>query len=155
MTKHDDTSGVHLWLLLSRCFRAVSAHASESIDGLALGYTDFAILEALLHKGPLLVSELGRKVLLTSGSITSAVDRLQARGFVLRKQDDDDKRARRVRLTLKGRALIEKAFLRHAADMETAAAALAPKDREALTRLLRAWGRSVARSDADDPASQG
>lgn len=139
----DSTSGVHLWLLLSRCFRAVSARASESIDELAFGYSDFAVLEALLHKGPQQVSALGRMVLLTSGSITTAVDRLEARGLVQRKQDGDDRRARHVRLTPKGRALIEKAFERHAADMEAAAAALSSKERDALAKLLRTWGKSL------------
>ena len=65
-------------------------------------------------QGPLPVNDLGRKVSLTSGSITTAVDRLQARGLVERRNNDDDRRARTVHLTDAGRKDIQAAFRKHA-----------------------------------------
>ena len=62
-----DTSGVHLWLVLWKAFRSVEAHAHRHIAGLGMCLSDFGVLEALLHKGPLTVKELGVKVMLTSG----------------------------------------------------------------------------------------
>ena len=79
----------------------------RSVAQFEMGTTDFGVLEALLHKGPLTVKQLREKVLLTSGSMTTAVDRLEARGLVARHDDANDRRARIIRLTPEGRKLIE------------------------------------------------
>ena len=106
-----DTSGVHVWLVLGKAFRALAAHAEESLDlsRTGLGDSDFRVLEALLHKGPLPVNTIGPKVWLTPGSISVAVDRLERTALVKRK-NTDDRRVRLVELTAKGRALITKTF---------------------------------------------
>src|SRR3989442_13163072 len=85
--------------------------------------SDFAVLEALLHKGPLPINEIGKKVLLTSGSITVAVDRLETKGLVERRAHGTDRRARIVHLTKEGRKGITCAYADHAADMERLAPA--------------------------------
>jgi MarR family transcriptional regulator, 2-MHQ and catechol-resistance regulon repressor len=138
-----DLSGVHTWLVLWKAARAVEARALQSIDGTGLGASDFAILETLLHKGPLPVNAIGRKVLLTTGSITTAVDRLADRELVVRKDDPADRRVRRVALTPKGRKLIERAFEVHAADLETTVAVLTRQERATLLALLRKLGKSA------------
>ena len=74
-----DSSGTHLYLVLMKAHRTMARHAHRSIAAHDLGFSDFTILEALLHKGPMLVNEIGRRIELTSGSITTAVDRLEAR----------------------------------------------------------------------------
>jgi MarR family 2-MHQ and catechol resistance regulon transcriptional repressor len=91
---------------------------------LGLGPSDFAVLEVLLHKGPQPVNIIGRKVLLTSGSITAAVDRLESRKLLRRTADQKDRRSRIVQLTKTGRNLIERAFQKHATDMEETMAVL-------------------------------
>ncbi len=140
-----ETSAAHAYLVLWRANRAVEARALQSISALGLGATDFGVLEALLHKGPLPVNALGRKVLLTSGSITSAVDRLEQRGLVERHDDADDRRVRLVVLTPGGRSLIEEAFASHAADLERVMSVLTPAERTTLVRLLRKLGLSAER----------
>src|SRR5579864_2521276 len=100
----QDTSGVHVWLVLGKAFRALAAHAKESLNTsrTGLGDSEFRVLEALLHKGPLPVNTIGPKVWLTPGSISVAVDRLERRKLVKRRTTDD-RRVRRVELTAKGR----------------------------------------------------
>ena len=137
-------SGPHTWLVLWRAFRAVEARAVESIAHTGLGHSDFAILEALLHKGPLPVNAIGRKVLLTTGSITTAVDRLEARGLVAREEDPRDRRVRIVQLTADGRRLIRAAFARHERDLDELVSVLSDRDRSTLVDLLRALGRHAA-----------
>ena len=105
--------------------------------------SDFGVLEALLHKGPLPVNALGSKVLLTSGSITTAIDRLERRGLVERGGDANDRRARVVHLTGAGRKLIRKLFAEHEQAMEKAVSALPPKEQALLIELLRKLGRSA------------
>src|SRR5256886_16587753 len=83
-------SGVHVFLVLWKAARAVESYAEKSIAGLEMCGSDFAVLEALLHKGSLPVNEIGKKVLLTSASITVAVDRLEAKGLVEWRADGTD-----------------------------------------------------------------
>src|SRR3954462_12050826 len=131
-------SGVHVWLVLWKAARAVEAYAQQSISQLEICGSDFAVLEALLHKGPLAVNEIGKKVLLTSGSITVAVDRLETRGLVERRAHGIDRRARIVHLTIKGRKLITRIYAEHADDMEKlAAASLTKAERKTLISLLK------------------
>ena len=73
----QQTSGIHLWLVLWKAFYALQARAMADIECLGLCLSDFAILELLLQKGPMPVNEIGCKVKLTSGSITVAIDRLE------------------------------------------------------------------------------
>ena len=135
-----DASGVHTWLVLWKAVSALEAHAIKSIEALEMCGSDFSILEALLHKGALPVNAIGKRVLLTSGSITTAVDRLERKGLVARKGSPADRRARIVHLTPEGRKLIKKAFANHAADMERAASSLSRKERATLIRLLKKLG---------------
>jgi MarR family 2-MHQ and catechol resistance regulon transcriptional repressor len=136
----DDTAGAHVWLVLMKAFRSVQRHAAASIASLDLGLSDFVVLEMLFHKGPMKVNDIGRKVDLTSGSITTAVDRLQARGLVSRQVDSEDSRSRIVRLTAKGNTLIHAAFEAHAARMEKASRGLDLKERKELIALLKKLG---------------
>ena len=149
-----DTSGVHLWLVLWKAFRSVEAHAHRHIAGLGMCLSDFGVLEALLHKGPLTVKELGAKVMLTSGSMTAALDRLGRRGLVERKEDDVDRRVRVVRLTEAGTELIRKAFENHKQAMEEAIAEVGEADREALIGSLRRLGLGAARRLPEEGANK-
>ncbi len=135
-----DLTATHLWLVLFKAAKAVERNALDSISGLGLGLSDFAILELLLHKGPQPVNLIGRKVLLSSGSITTAIDRLAARKLVQRTANPDDLRSRLVELTPAGRKLIEPAFNKHCLDMEQTMSILRPRERQKLVRLLRKLG---------------
>src|SRR5580765_416386 len=103
MQRKDDTSGVHVWLVVMKAFRALAAHAGKSLNlsRAGLGDSDFRVLEVLLHKGPLPVNTIGPKAWLTPGSISVAVDRLEKKTLVTRK-NADDRRVRLVELTTKG-----------------------------------------------------
>ncbi len=138
-------SGVHVFLVLWKAARAVEAYAEESIAQSEMCGSDFAVLEALLHKGPLPINEIGKKVLLTSGSITTAVDRLADKGFVERRAHGTDRRAKIVHLTKEGKKLITRVYADHAADMERlASASLTKKERETLIKLLKQIGYEAA-----------
>ena len=139
----QDISGAHIWLVLWKASRAMGARAFQSIEDTGLCPSDFGVLEALLHKGPLPVNVVGKKLLLTTGSITTAVDRLARRGLVERKAHPHDRRVRLVDLTPEGRRIIEPAFARHASDLEEAVAVLANDERGALVDLLRKLGTAV------------
>jgi MarR family 2-MHQ and catechol resistance regulon transcriptional repressor len=148
-----DLSGIHIWLVLWKASRAVEAQAQRSIARFGMVQSDFGVLEALLHRGPLSAKQLGEKVLLTSGSMTAAVDRLAARGLVRREDDARDRRACIVQLTAAGRRLIERAFAQHRTEMEEALDSFPVDDRKALLPLLRRLGRVAEARDGVDGAS--
>jgi MarR family transcriptional regulator, 2-MHQ and catechol-resistance regulon repressor len=138
-------SGVHVFLVLWKASRAAQAYAEKSISELEMCGSDFAVLEALLHKGPLPINEIGKKVLLTSGSITIAVDRLETKRLVERRAHGTDRRARIVHLTQAGRNLITRVYADHAADMERlASASLTKAERKTLISLLKKIGYEAA-----------
>lgn len=122
----------------------------RSIVPSGLGHSDFAVLELLLNKGPQKVNEIGRRIELTSGSITTAVDRLEARGLVKRGLDSADRRSRIVRLTPQGRTCIEAVFAHHASALETATSGLTKTERETIIALLKKLGTSADALVSDD-----
>ena len=139
--KDEDLSGVHVWLVLWKAWTALRAWDEQSIASLDMSLTDFAVLEVLLHKGPQPVNEIGRTVQLTSGSITTAVTRLQRRKLLLRKSTPSDARVVLVELTSRGRRFIEQVFDLHARNMEFAVGVLTEAERRQLLPLLRKLGK--------------
>lgn len=132
-----------LWIVLARCHHALEQLVEKDIAGLGLCLSDFMVLEALLHKGPLTISEIQAKVLLASGSMTAAVDRLESRGLLVRKSVAGDRRARRIELTADGRKIIEGAFAEHARHLEEAVSVLDEKEKQQVYAGLKKLGRSV------------
>jgi MarR family transcriptional regulator, 2-MHQ and catechol-resistance regulon repressor len=135
------TDATHVFLILWKTYRAMLAKADESKKHVGLGDSDFRVLEVLLHKGPLAVNVIGEKVELTTGSITTAVDRMESKWLVVRKNHPEDRRVRIVELTPKGRRLIEKAYAQHEIDMEKAMKVLSREDRASLVDLLKRLGK--------------
>jgi MarR family transcriptional regulator, 2-MHQ and catechol-resistance regulon repressor len=133
-----------VWLVMWKAAHAIEQNATRSLSALGLGRSDFAVLEVLLHKGPQPVNIIGKKVLLTSGSITAAVDRLESRKLIRRTFNPKDRRSRFVRLTKTGRLLIGRAFQKHALDLEETMAVLRSGERAELVRLLQKVGMWAA-----------
>ena len=135
------TAGVHLWLIFMKAYRALAQVDARSVADSGLGLSDFAVLEILLHKGPLPVNTIGRQVMLTSGSITTAVDRLEQKRLVRRQACPNDRRVTFVTLTKTGRTLIRRVFKAHATRLETMFEPLSPTERSALATLLKKLGK--------------
>ncbi|WP_372678380.1 MarR family winged helix-turn-helix transcriptional regulator [Desulfosarcina sp.] len=143
-------TGSHIRLVLWKAAKAVNRVDRESIRRTGLTLSDFAIMEALLHKGPLPINQIGEKVLLSSGSMTAAVNRLEEAGHVQRIQDPSDGRCFFVHLTKSGRRVVSKAFQQHARNLEKAAGALTGDERTELVRLLKKIGFQARQITLDD-----
>jgi MarR family 2-MHQ and catechol resistance regulon transcriptional repressor len=142
--KPDRVSGTQLWLVLIKAYRSLLGFTEHTLNGSGLGESEFRILEALLHKGPMPVNTIGPKVFLTPGSISVAVDRLLKRGLVSRTNSSEDRRVRVVDLTPAGRKLIEEVFAAHAGQVDRLAEVLSPKERRQIARGLKAFGKAAA-----------
>jgi MarR family 2-MHQ and catechol resistance regulon transcriptional repressor len=137
------------WVVLARAYAAMTRAVELDIARNDLTITEFGILEALHHKGPLLLGEIQRKVLVTSGGITYLVDRLVAKGLVTREPSPEDRRARYAVLTPAGKALIAGIFPAHAERLRHLLSSLSAAEQEQVTVLLRKLGLAAAR-DADE-----
>ena len=149
--KAADVSGTHLWLVLMKAHRTLGRLATQSIESFEVCLSDFGIMELLLHKGPQPVNEIGRRIELTSGAITTAVDRLESRGLVTREAHESDRRARIVRLTARGEEEAAKVFAGHKTAMDLAASGLSKTERATLIQLLKKLGISADASTAPQP----
>src|SRR5260370_40001873 len=117
ISKPSGEAATRVWIVLWKAAHAIEQNALRSVSASGLGLSEFAVLEVLLHKGPQPVNVIGEKVLLTIGSITAAVDRLESKQLVRRTSGPRDPRARILQLTDNGRSLIEPALQLHAIDM--------------------------------------
>jgi MarR family 2-MHQ and catechol resistance regulon transcriptional repressor len=135
-----NNSGVHVWLVLWKAYESVHAYAMEHIGSLDMCMSDFAILEILLHKGSLPINEIGKRLGLASGTMTTAIDRLEQRQLVRRELSEGDRRARYVALTPTGRKLISRGFDQHSDWLESITGSLNAKEKEALISLLKKFG---------------
>jgi MarR family 2-MHQ and catechol resistance regulon transcriptional repressor len=142
-TKAQSVSAARLWLVLARAHGSIVDYIESAITAEGLGVSDFAVLEVLLHKGPLTISAIGEKVLLASASMTSAIDRLEKRGLVRRTNCSSDRRIRIVELTDCGKASIEGIYARHEADLEKVSVSLSSEERKVMYEGLKKLGRAA------------
>lgn len=139
-------TALKLWVVLSRANAAVAAHSQDDIARHQLSPTAFASLEALYHKGRMLVGELQRRILISSGGITYVIDQLEAKGLVTRRPCAEDRRAIYAELTPTGRRLMDRIFPLHAEAIERAVSGLTRKEQEDAIRLVRKLGLAAAAS---------
>jgi MarR family transcriptional regulator, 2-MHQ and catechol-resistance regulon repressor len=132
---------VHCWLVWLKAHEAASDYLLKGIAETGISDTDFRVLEALLHKGPLPVNTIGPKVHLTPGSISVAVERLLERGLVTRVESSDDRRVRIVALTKKGKDLIAPIFRKHSADIGKMFGDATPRELQMLESVLKRAGK--------------
>src|SRR6266850_3575166 len=151
MKKSSRITAPRLWLVITRSHHALRLLGEESIAKTGLCLTDFAALESLLHKGPLTISEIQEKVLLASGSMTAAVDRLEKLGLVVRKSSPSDRRARVVELTGEGKRLAASCFRQHAKDLEGLMSVLSDKEKRQLHGSLKKLGLLAAEKSKHRP----
>jgi MarR family transcriptional regulator, 2-MHQ and catechol-resistance regulon repressor len=133
-----------LFVVLTRASNSVIKEIGSHVDLGDLTGTEFGILEVLYHKGPLLLGDVQKKILLSSGGVTYTIDRLEEKNLVERRECPTDRRARYAALTPKGEVLMSKLFPGHADRIEKTFAALSAREQDDAIALLRKLGLSAA-----------
>ncbi|MFO8231522.1 MAG: MarR family transcriptional regulator [Longimonas sp.] len=134
--ERDRRRALQVWIALNRAQHAIDAPLRAQVEAHGLTMKQFAVLEVLLHKGPLPVGEVGERVLLTSGSMTYVLDQLEDEGMLVRRADPNDGRVQQVALTDTGREFVEQVFPEHAQLLQSLMDALSTPEKETLFRLL-------------------
>ena len=148
----DEQQGaLKFWVKLARAHSAIAAQATADISRHGLTLAEFGILEVLYHRGPMLLGEVQRRILVSSGGITFLVDRLTAKGLVERRACDSDRRARYATLTDQGMRLVAEIFPVHADAIVRAVGGLDGSELEAASALLRKVGLAAASASVSSP----
>lgn len=135
---------LNTYVKLLRSAQTAHGRATRSLADHDLSASQFAVLEALHHVGPLCLSDLAHKVLMTGGNITMVVSNLEKRGLVKRIPGKQDRRYITAEITPVGKRLMERIFPGHAAVIAEAMAALSASEQRQLGRLCRKLGVAVA-----------
>ena len=134
-----------LYTQLMRATNTVTDKMHRHLARARLSVSQFGVLEALFHLGPLCQKEIGKKILKTSGNITLVIDNLEKRGLVRRDKDPKDRRKLRVTLTPEGEAMIETIFPTHTRIAKKVFSSLDPAEQTTLGSLLKKLGRGQSK----------
>lgn len=136
----DEVRALNAYIKLMRASESVSARIHGHLVDAGLTMSQFGVMEALYHLGPLSQGELAKKILKSSGNMTMIIDNLEKRGLVKRERKAEDRRFYAVQLTAEGDRLIGSIFPRHAAKIIEEMNVLTGTEQEELSRLCRKVG---------------
>jgi len=142
----DRTAALRLLVVMSRALRAVTEPARRQAKQWDLSSTELGVLEALYHKGPLPLSALAERILITGASTTYTVKRLEKRGLMRRRTSTEDQRFVFGELTEAGRALVAEIFPLHAEQIRRSMQGLTLEEKRQAADLLKRLGRAAAAS---------
>lgn len=146
----DETAAaLRLWVILNRAVQSIERVLEQQVETHGLSFTEFAVLEVLLHKGALPIGEVGEQVLLTSGSMTYVIDKLEERGLLRRRPCAEDRRVLYVALSEEGRTLIGEAFAEHAELLREVTDELTREEKEQVSELVKRMGIHAERYPVD------
>jgi MarR family transcriptional regulator, 2-MHQ and catechol-resistance regulon repressor len=131
---------LNAYVKLARAANTTMAYARVGLEDADLTLSQFAVLEALYHLGPLNLGDLARRILTSSGNLTLVIDNLEKRGLAKRRQQGNDKRFILAGITPAGRKLIAKIFPQHSRRIVEIMARLNSAEQEQLGRLCRKLG---------------
>lgn len=146
----EPDSSLKLWVVMNHAFNTIEERLRQQVEAHGISFSEFAVLEVLLHKGPLPIGEIGDRVLLTSASMTYVVDKLEERGLIERRPCPEDRRVIYAELTEQGRERIEEVFSEHSALIRRLTEELSPTEKETLTDLLKRLGKSAEGKEVAD-----
>ncbi len=132
-----ESLSLELWTVMSRARASVARHAEADIGRHGISPGEFAVLEALQRSGPMLLGDIQRKALVSSGGVTYLVDKLERKGLVARRMCDHDRRACYAALTDEGELRMRQIAPEHAALLESALTGLDDSEKRTAIALLR------------------
>lgn len=143
-THYDGTEREKLaldtYIKLDRAADAVNRRVNGHLQETGLTVSQFGVLEAIYHLGPMSVGQIAAKVLCSSANLTMVIDNLVKRGLASRERRPDDRRAVIVSLTDDGRKLIAGLMPAHVAGVVTTFGILSPEEQATLSALCRKLG---------------
>lgn len=138
-----EKAALDAYIKVWRAAHAMEARANRHLAAHTLTISQFGVLEALHHLGPLSQRQLADKILRSSGNLTMVIDNLERDGLVGRERDQKDRRVMTVSLTRKGHELIEMLMPQHVQNVLSVFTALSPEELTQLAALSKKLGLSL------------
>lgn len=136
----DKELSLKLMVVLSKAYKTVMDYAMRDMKEHGFSSSEFSVLELLYHKGRIPLQQIGSKILVTSGSITYNVDKLEKKGYLKRVPCDDDRRVTYAEMTEAGRKLFDEIFPRHAEAIMSIMSGLQTQEKTTAIELLKKLG---------------
>lgn len=138
--KFQERLALRTYVRLMRAANSARSVAARHLGNTDLTLTQFAVLEAIYHLGPMSLSDIAKKILTTGGNLTMVVGNLEKRGLAQRRCSPEDRRVFILGLTAKGKTLMRNAFPKHREAIREFFAVLEPEEQEQLAKLCRKLG---------------
>jgi MarR family 2-MHQ and catechol resistance regulon transcriptional repressor len=142
----SEKRALNAYTKLMRAAESVTGRTARIMAASELTVSQFGVLEALFHKGPLCQRDIATKILKSTGNITMVIDNLERRGLVRRERTAEDRRYITIRLTNEGQQLIAEVFPRVLAAIVEEMSILEETEQDELGRLCRVLGLKERRS---------
>ncbi|MCR8635439.1 MarR family winged helix-turn-helix transcriptional regulator [Paenibacillus radicis (ex Xue et al. 2023)] len=139
----EHASSLKLFVVLSKAYRTVMDRAVKDMKEYGLSPSEFMILEVLYTKGKIPLQQIGEKILITSGSITYNIDKLEKKGLLKRVPCKDDRRVIFAEITTEGNAMFDRIFPDHAATIHSLTKALSQDEKLIAVELLKKLGKGA------------
>lgn len=136
----EERRALDAYIKLVRAAGSVEARTNRHLQSVQLTPTQFGVLEALYHLGPMNQTNLCEKILTSGGNMTVVLDNLAKRGLVERRPDPNDRRSTVVFLTDSGRSLVARIMPGHVRGIVAEFGVLSPEEQETLGNLCRKVG---------------
>ncbi|GAA5436131.1 HTH-type transcriptional regulator MhqR [Deinococcus aquaticus] len=151
----EDRAALDAYVKLWRASHAVEVASNRHLAAHNLTISQFGVIEALYHLGPLSQRELAEKILRSSGNLTMVIDNLERDGLVRRDRDEVDRRIMRVSLTPDGEALIGRVLPTHVSGIREVFSVLTGEERAQLTLLSKKLGLGLREREEAGPVTTG
>lgn len=139
----EERRALDLYIKLSRAAESVNQRVNRHLQDAHLTVSQFGVLEAIYHLGPLTPGQLCDKILRSTGNLTLVIDNLEKRRLVARRQNPEDRRSTIVELTPAGCELIAAMLPVHVQTVVQEMAVLSPAEQEQLAALCRKLGLQI------------
>ncbi|MNS50786.1 HTH-type transcriptional regulator MhqR [compost metagenome] len=144
--KSDRELSLKLLVVLSKSYKIIMDYAVKDMKKYGLSTSEFTVLELLYHKGQFPLQQIGDKILVTSGSITYNIDKLEKKGLLKRVPCPDDRRVTYAEITEEGQALFDQIFPEHAEVIESLMKGLSAEEKNQTITLLKKLGKSAKKT---------
>ncbi|MGG0177804.1 MarR family winged helix-turn-helix transcriptional regulator [Gottfriedia acidiceleris] len=125
------------FLILMQTSKAIHDRIKEEMSKYKLGITEFSVLEVLYQKGKQTIQQIGNSILVSSGSMTYVIDKLEQRGLLCRSDCPNDRRAIHVSLTDDGNNFMNEIMPKYNELIKNMFDSLDFNENETFVKLLR------------------
>lgn len=141
--EQEQAASLKLFVVLSKAYKSLMDQAVKDMKSHGLASAEFMVLEVLYHRNRIPLQQIGEKILVTSGSITYNIDKLEKRGLLKRVPCEDDRRVTYAEITEAGRELFDNIFPQHVDSIHSLMGGLDSEEKAQATLLLKKLGKGV------------